>query len=100
MKLFRMKHCISASNVINLVTNWFRREDWGLKAHPHGAISRTQPYSNSMIRKLSLQFQHNSTKESYDTNRIVYTGLKVPHHLNSYCLVTANKNSKRPRITP
>ena len=28
-----------------------------------------------MIRKLSLWFQHNSTKESYDTNRIVCIGL-------------------------
>ena len=36
----------------------------------------THLLSNPLIRKLSLWFQHNSTKESYDTNRIVCTGLK------------------------
>ena len=46
-----------------------------LEARPHDVISCTQPLSNSLIRKLSLWFQHNSTKKSYDTNRIVCTGL-------------------------
>ena len=41
-------------------------------ASPSGdAISCTQLLSNSMICKLSLWFQQNSTKESYDTNRIL-----------------------------
>ena len=44
---------------------------------PHDAISCTQPLSSSFIRKLSLWFQHNSEKESHDTNRVVCTGLKV-----------------------
>ena len=48
-----------------------------IKAGPHDVISCTQPYSNSLFRKLSLWFQHNCTKESYDANRIVCTGLKV-----------------------
>ena len=42
-----------------------------LKAYPHDVISYTQALSNSLIRKLSLWLQHNSTKESYDTNRII-----------------------------
>ena len=46
-----------------------------VKAGSHEAISCTQPLSNSLIRNLSLWFQDNSTKESYDTNRIVKIGL-------------------------
>ena len=42
-----------------------------VKEGSHDAISCTQLVSNSMIRKLSLWFQHNSTKESYDTDGIV-----------------------------
>ena len=53
------------------------RRDETRKARPHDAISCTQSFSNSLIRKLSLWFQHNSRKESYDTNRIVCTGLKT-----------------------
>ena len=37
----------------------------------HHATSSTQLLSTSLIRKLSFWFQHNSTKESYDTNDIV-----------------------------
>ena len=37
--------------------------------------SCAQPFSTSLIRKLSLWFQHNSTKESYDANRMMCTGL-------------------------
>ena len=62
--------------------------DWDLsvKANTHDAISCIKPLSNSLIRKLSLCFQHNSTKESYDTNRVVcIIGLEIWHliHLNS-----------------
>ena len=46
-----------------------------IKARPHDPISCTQPLSNSLIPTLSLWFEHNSTKESHDTNRIVCTGL-------------------------
>ena len=47
-----------------------------IKAYTHNVISCTQPFSNSPICKLSLWFQHNSAKESYDTNRIVCIDLK------------------------
>ena len=38
------------------------------EARPHDTISCTQLLSDSLIRKLSHWFQHNSTKESPDTN--------------------------------
>ena len=46
-----------------------------VNARPLDTISYTQRLSNSLIRKSSLCFQHNSTKESYDTSRIVCTRL-------------------------
>ena len=54
-------------------------------------VSYTQPLSNSLIRKLSLWFQHNSTKESYDTNRIVCTGLKDHMETRFYCIEISDK---------
>ena len=50
-----------------------------IKANTQDAITCTQPLSNSLIRKLSPWFQHNTTKESYDTNRIMCIAfLKAP----------------------
>ena len=46
-----------------------------VQACSHDAISCTQLLSNYLIRKSSLWLQHNSTKESYDTNRIAWTSL-------------------------
>ena len=46
-----------------------------LKAHSYDASNFAQILSNSLIRKLSLWFQHNSTRESHDTNRIAWTFL-------------------------
>ena len=48
-----------------------------LKARPHDAISCTQPLSNSLTCELSLWLQHHSTKESYDTSRMVCTDLLI-----------------------
>ena len=42
-----------------------------LKAERVFVLVRTQLLSNSLIHKLLPGFQHNSTKESYDTSRIV-----------------------------
>ena len=62
-------------------------EQVSIKARPHDAISCTQLLSNSLIRKLSLWFQLKSAKESYDTYRIVCTGLK--RRLKAYRLTKA-----------
>ena len=48
-----------------------------LKANTDDAISCIKLLSNSLIRKFSLWSQHNSIKESYDTNRIVCNSLKA-----------------------
>ena len=42
--------------------------DVELKVSSRDTISGTQLISNSLIRKLSLSLQHNSTKELFDTN--------------------------------
>ena len=44
-----------------------------LKVNKHDAISCcTQPLSNSLICKLSLWFQHNSTKKSYKSYSVYW----------------------------
>ena len=56
-------------------------------------ISCTQPLSNSLIHKLSLWFQHNSTKEPYDINRIVCIGLYEVANKVFVCVKVANGDS-------
>ena len=48
----------------------------GLKPLSQNRLSCTRLFLNSLIRKLPLWFQHNSTKTSCDKNRILLTGLK------------------------
>ena len=55
-----------------------------VKARKYDAISCTQLLSNSMIRKSSVCFEHDSTKESYDTNRIVLIGLNIANKYSIY----------------
>ena len=73
-------------------SNVIIRSDDSLKANTHDAISCTQPFSNSLICKLSLLFQHNSTKESYDTSCVYWPlgcGEIVPHFWYNTLLLSA-----------
>ena len=55
------------------ITDNYDSYDYMRTRHPHHAISCPCPQLLliSLIRKLFLWFQHNDTKELYDTNRIV-----------------------------
>ena len=61
-----------------------------IKACSHDAISKTQSLSNSLICKSSLWSQHNSTKESYDTNHILCGAFKglVPCSTSSFIIIS------------
>ena len=58
------RNCLSNYSYVN-----------NIEARSQDAVSCTQLPSYSLICKLSLWFQYNSTEEWYDTNRIVWTGL-------------------------